>query len=485
LNVAAYARYSTDKQTENSIAAQLDAIIKFCQAKEHTISATYIDEAQTGTNTDREGFRNLLQGARNGLFDCVVVYDVSRGSRDVADWFTFRKEMMQLGISILSATEELGDISKPDEFLRELLSVGLGQHMVLQTRQKSMAGVAQRAKSGVFLGGVPPLGYDVEEGRYVVNDREAKVVRKIFVMYADGNSYNQILDALVGIYGKRGRPLGKNSLHSVLTNERYIGVYTWNKRFVKKFSRWAGGGANPDCVRLEAAIPQIIDDETWERVQKRMTDNKRNASNKARRVYLLSGLIECTKCGAAYVAHTSRNQKGYEYTKYVCGNKYRTHTCDAAPISANVIEPFVIENLKAYLLEVDFAQRAGELADIINNHTQDLSAEREEVKEIEKKLANGTRAILSGLDYDELRTEMDNLRVRKSELLDIIHIGAREIPTVDPVRLVALFRDSVENFDEEHLPEIIRRHITKIYAHDDGSFTVNAGVHMIGCGEGI
>ena len=159
---------------------------------------------------------------------------------------------------------------------------------MLETRSKSIAGVAVKAKQGKFLGGVAPLGYDIVNGAYVVNPIEARTVQTIFEMYGTGRSYNDILDAVSGAVGKRGRPLGKNSLHSILTNERYVGTYTWNKRRVKLFRKWAGGAPNPACVRLEGMIPAIIDENTWERVQKRMSDNKRNAVNKAKRPYLLS-----------------------------------------------------------------------------------------------------------------------------------------------------------------------------------------------------
>lgn len=82
-------------------------------------------------------------------------------------------------------------------------------------------------------------------------------------------------------------------MSSILTNERYIGVYTWNKRYMKLMNKWAGGKPNPNCVRIENCIEPIIDKETWERVRNRMNDNKRRATNKAKRTYLLSGLIEC------------------------------------------------------------------------------------------------------------------------------------------------------------------------------------------------
>ena len=82
--------------------------------------------------------------------------------------------MQSHNIAVLSATQTLGDISNPNDFLVELISVGLGQHMVLQTRQKSIAGVAIKAKQGVFLGGVAPLGFDISGGKYIINVSSTK-----------------------------------------------------------------------------------------------------------------------------------------------------------------------------------------------------------------------------------------------------------------------------------------------------------------------
>lgn len=485
MNAAAYARYSTDKQTENSIAYQMDAIQKYCAAHGITVSAFYADEAMSGTNEDRAGFLAMVAAARRREFDAVVIYDISRGSRDVADWFNFRKDMMRLGVAVISATQELGDITNPNDFIVELISVGLGQHAVLDTRKKSIAGVAEKAKQGIFLGGFPPLGYDVESGRYRINEAEACMVRKIFEMYAAGAGYGAIIDSLNGARGKRGQPLGKNSLTSILRNERYIGVYTWNKRRVKLMRKWAGGTPNPSCVRIENLIPPIIDMGTWERVAARLNNNKRNASNKAKRTYLLSGLIECADCGAAYVGHTSTNKKGFESRYYICGNKYRTRSCKAKNINADEIEVFVVQNLKAYLLETDFSETAKYIADQINKASPDLSKEKSELADVNYKISNGVKAILSGAKIPELEEELSRLRLRKGELEDIIFAGSREKKTVDPAAVESLFQDAVENWSDENVPEIIRQHITKIYAHQDGSYDVQIGVHLTGCGGRI
>lgn len=481
MNAAAYARYSTSRQQHNSIEYQLAEIRRYCKEHEITIIATYTDEEESGTNTDRPGFQAMVSAAARGEFEAVVIYDITRGSRDVGDWFSFRKSMLMLGVQVIAATQNLGDITNSNDFLVELLSVGMGQREVLETRQKSINGVAVKARQGAFLGGTPPLGYDIVDGAYVVNPGEARVVRTIFELYGAGKSYNDILAAVSGAVGKRGRPLGTNSLHSILTNERYVGVYTWNKRKVKLFRKWAGGAPNPACVRLEGAIPAIIDSDTWERVQKRMSDNKRNASNKAKRTYLLSGLIECEACGAAYVGHTSTNSKGFETRYYVCGNKYRTRTCKAKNINADELEAFVVQQLKMYLLETDFEAEAQRIADQVNHSAPDLKEERAELADVTAKINNGLKAILNGMDIPELREEMDKLRVRKSELEDIIGRRTASREPVKPEDIAAVFQYAVERWDTD-LPTIIKQHVGKIYAHTDGSCSVNVGVHINGCG---
>ena len=485
LRAAAYGRYSTELQTENSIAYQLEKIREYCLTNDMDICAVYTDEAMSGTNTERPGFQNLIAAAHRKEFDAVVIYDISRCSRDIGDWFAFRKEMAALGIKVISATQQLGDIVDPNSFLVEFVTAALGQHQVLDARKKSIDGVAVRAKQGVFLGGIPPLGYDVVDQQYVINPREAEAVRRIFSMYADGKSYNYIINQLKDFRGKRGQPLGKNSLNSILKNERYIGVYTWNKRKVKLMRKWAGGALNPDCVRIEGIIPKIIDIKTWERVQKRMCDNKRRASAKAKRTYLLSGLIECAKCGATYVGHTSTNKKGYQSRYYVCGNKYRTHNCDAKNITADELEMFVSQQLKVYLLNTDFSSEAKLIADQINNASPDLSAEKSELAEINNKIKNGVNALLSGMVIPELEEEVNRLRVRKSELEDIIAAHSQKRTTIDPKAIEMLFNDSVHDYSDGNMARVIKAHITKIYANIDGSFTVNIGVHTSGCGGRI
>ena len=477
MNAVAYARYSTDKQTENSIAYQLSKITEYCQKNKITLTGVYSDEACSGTNTNRTGFQTMLSDARKKKFDAVVIYDISRGSRDVVDWLEFRKNMKILDIQVISTSQNLGDISDPDAFLTELISVGLGQHQVLDIRKKSIDGTKERARKGLFCGGYPPLGYDIKDGEYIINEIEAAYVRKIFSLYADGASYDIIIDKLNGLKGKRGQIIGKSSLCAILKNERYIGIYTWNKKQYKYMRKWAGGKPNPNIIKIENAIPPIIDKETWERVQKRMR------TNKAKREYLLSGLIKCASCNGAYIGKCSTSKKGYETRYYVCGAKYRNHICDSPNINANDLETFVMVMVKNYLKELNFNEYADEILKQLNNISDDMQKEKAELAEVERKINNCVKSIANGLIFDELQDEIDRLKLRKSELQDLIAYNANSETEITKEDIINKLSFDVENI--ENNPKQVINDLVSIEVNKDGTCTVFVGFLMKSCGSWI
>ena len=496
MKAAAYARFSTDKQQGTSITAQLKGIASFCESNNIEIVDTFIDEAKTGTNTNREGFSRLVQAAkaRERKFDAVVIYDITRGSRDVGDWFTFRKEMRLLDMGVLSATEKLGDITNPGDFLTELITVGIGQHTVLQTRQKSIEGTQVRAEQGKFCGGTPPLGYDILNGTYIINEREAEAVRLIFNLYAAGKSYSYIVDqvAALGVLGKRGRPIGTNSLHEILKNERYIGIYTWNKRTVKFMGKWAGGKDNPNMVQIEDVIPRIIDDETWRKVRARMNANKHNTLNKSRRnrEYILSGLLRCDKCGGTFVGVTTTNKKGYEYKFYCCANKKRLHTCDAKNIAANDIEPLVVNLIKNEILNGEIIEKTADAILVASAaHSDEASADslKKEIAGLNTKISNLLRSLEDGLDSSIVRERLIENEARKK----ILEQKLKEIiprPPVSREFLIKELRADVERVQDDpaNMKELLNKYIVNIKIADNQiEIYAVSDLNSVGCGGRI
>ena len=97
---AAYARYSTDNQDDNSIAYQMEAIQAYCQKYNLSLVNIFSDEASTGYNDKRNNFQKMIQAAENKEFDCIVIYDISRLSRNVKDWFSIRDKLRRLDKAI-------------------------------------------------------------------------------------------------------------------------------------------------------------------------------------------------------------------------------------------------------------------------------------------------------------------------------------------------------------------------------------------------
>lgn len=504
MRAAAYARFSTEKQCSTEV--QLQKITEYCLKNGHTIESIFIDEGKSGTNIHRDGFMNMEKAAQAKEFDCVVIYDITRGSRDVADWFNFRKRMSRLGLVVLSTQDNLGDISNPNDFLMELLSVGIGQHMVLSTRIKSKDAIVQRAKKGKFCGGLAPLGYNIVDGDYVINEHEANAVRKIFELYAAGSSYADIVDwlALKGYVGKRGKPLGKNSLNSILKNERYIGTYSWNKRIMKYMNQWAGGKPNPDAIVIEGIIPQIITESTWEKVRERMIDNKHNNMNKSRckREYLLSGILKCKKCGGAMVGVTNRNQKGYEYKFYTCANKKRLRNCDCKNIAADEIETLIVSILKDNLLNKNMVEATADaiLETFSSSNTESKETINEEIKSLSLKINNILSSIENGLDSDTARARLADLEARRKILLDQ-EANTKTRPIIDRATLIKQLNEDVTKLmdGQQNTKGLIKKYIVKveidneevvIYAVKDVQKTVKPldssnGLNTFGCGERI
>ena len=118
---AAYARYSSDVQSDTSIEAQLEKIRKYCQEKGYVIVREYIDRAQSATTDKREAFQKMFQDAEKNIFDIVVVYKLDRFARNLYDSVVYTKKLEDIGIALESATEPIThDIA--GKFFRNIMS---------------------------------------------------------------------------------------------------------------------------------------------------------------------------------------------------------------------------------------------------------------------------------------------------------------------------------------------------------------------------
>lgn len=417
LRIASYARFSTDMQREESILAQQRSIREFCKRHGHVIVCEYVDEAKTGRTTKRPGLQSMLRDADAGLYDAVCVYAITRLSRDVGDHKQFERFFSQRGIEILSATEING--ATPSARFSRTIMQAVSQLEVEQTGERIHASLMENAHNIQFNGGVAPYGYRIVNKKYEIDPTEAPGVRLAFQLYADGRSYPEISAALAreGYKPRSGKDrFYDTALHAMFRNIRYKGTYEYNRAPTRLYGvrNWHASKKENDIVRIEDALPRIIDDITWARAQNRMRSRERGTGkNKSKYTYILSGLCACDVCGQPISAQTTRNNQGRVYHYYRCYECRRTYPRDE-------VETFIlhsIENLlldpKAKALLLERSSSAAQAAITDGAPHQEVAAA---LKDTEKKIKKFLDIIEDGMATASIIERLHELEGEKKKL---------------------------------------------------------------------
>lgn len=408
------ARYSTDNQNPDSIEVQVEKCTQWCHQHALPILGIFADEATSGMKDTRPQYETMLRQLRSGIADTVVIYDQSRMFRKMTAWFSFRDEMTAMGVRIISVTQPMvgKDLRDPSNFLLEGSSALFNQIWALQSRQKTIEKMRFMAANGQHTGGKPALGYHVVNGRLEICQEEAAIVRRIFSEYASGKSYRDIIAGLNadGIKTKRGNSFGSNSLHDMLHNEKYIGTLIYGQSpYRENGTRNTHARDGESVIRLEDAIPAIIDKKTFQIVQEKMAMNKRNQGGRppTKREYPLRGKVFCGECKSAMTISTS--QMVYNY--YKCTGKKRLHNCDAAPISAEELERTVAEAIRSVLGSPEDVKGLirilrDQANQIQSGAVEKLTAMIAKDRELSKRLENALEAVLSGMNSPTLQEKI-------------------------------------------------------------------------------
>lgn len=307
---ALYIRVSTLEQAQEgySIGAQKERLVAFCKAHDWLIADTYVDGGYSGANLDRPGIQKLIGEVSS--FDLVLVWKLDRLSRSQRDTLYLIEEVfLPASVDFVSMSEAFDTSTPFGRAMIGILSV-FAQLEREQIRERTFMGRIERAKEGLYHGGVYfPIGYDYgPDGRLVVNEYEAAQVRKIYEWYLGGLSPDKIAERLrsegyTNRYGSWSEFSGAISVRHVLSREVYLGKIHFSG------------------VVTENAHPAIIDQETFDRVQALRKKRREIFGDSAYQVkYLLVGLCWCARCGARYAV--KHNYKNYKY--YVCYSRART-----------------------------------------------------------------------------------------------------------------------------------------------------------------
>jgi site-specific DNA recombinase len=471
---AAYARYSTDMQDADSIEAQLRDIEKFALQNGITIVKKYVDEAYTGKTANRPEFLQMVEDSKRNHFDCIIVHKVDRFARDKYDSAIYKSQIKRNGIKIFYAAQPLTD--NPEGHLMEGILESFAQYYSENLATEVMKGMKTKALRAEFNGGYAPLGYKIVEGKYVIDEYEAKAVKLIFELYSTGKTYDIIIEELnrQGYKTRFNAEFKRNSLNSILRNEKYMGLYTFNKASSRVYGK-RNNNRKKDADQVivaEANIPAIIDASTWELTRKRIEDSKSKSKYKAKTNYLLTGMITCGACGKTLYGQAGNN--GFrDYHYYRCQVK----GCRKSKISKEEIENYALDHLyNMYFTDTAIKELIKLLSDHMHEAFNNREKERKEtekaIKQIGTEMNNLLAVLAKGVQSDAIVERLTELEGAKRELQgQLLNLDMKDNDMLytesEMKEVIKIQKQHIENRDIDECKKFIGVYIKSIVIRDE------------------
>lgn len=396
-----YARYSCDKQREESIEGQIRECRQFAKGQNIDIVNEYIDRAYSATNDQRPDFQRMISDSYSGKFDAVIVWKSDRFSRNRKQAMCYRDILKENKVKLLSATEP--NIEGPAGILFESMNDGYNEYYVEEMKVKMRRGEKENVLEGKTNGGSLPYGYKrLEKYKVGINRREAQNVKRIFALFTESELTVHALAEKVkamGILNHKGEPFKDSSLYHMLKNRKYIGEYHWGEV-------------------MNNAVPAIIDRKVFDKAQEKMKKNerKRQSFQATQEEFLLSGKAFCGDCHSLVIGETGTSHTGKVYSYYKCGTAKRRHTCHLKPIRKYKLESYVLSKGVEFLGQMDIDKIANAIHEYELSICPQIKELERSVADVKRKLSNLMNAIEAGLNPTDLKERYNGLIEQRDEL---------------------------------------------------------------------
>lgn len=437
-----YARYSSDHQKNTSIEDQIRECAKWIESHNGVIIRSYTDHAISGGHfINRPGLQQLLSDAQKNEFDCVIAEDLSRFSRDQEHSAGLFKRLKYEGVDMFTLSDN--EITTLHIGLKGTVNQIYLTDLAEKTR-RGQKGAVERGKipGGISYGYKKVKKYD-ENGELIlglreIDEVEAFIVKRIFKEYLLGKSARAIAADLnrEGVKSPRGGQWMASTINGnparqngILCNMLYTGRIVYNRqRFIK----------NPDTGKRKAILNpveewvinevsefRIIDEETWETVQKMKRAIAGKPKNQqVRNRHLLSGLVKCSECGGAFTVISSG--------RYGCSHRRERGTCtNSHTIKIRAVEERVLESLKNKMFSDSMLEEFAEgyeagLKEQKRTQNSRLKSAIEELRQVKREINSIIQAIKDGLYSPSMKEAMLPLERRKECLTNEIEFLEKE-----------------------------------------------------------
>lgn len=320
LRVAAYCRVST-KSSEQLLSLETQKAHYESHIKKNPgweCVGIYYDEGITGTKKEkRPGLLKMLRDCELGKIDYIVTKSISRFSRNTIDCLELTRKLLNLGITIYFEKENLNTGSMESELMLSILS-GLAESESTSISENNKWSIQRRFKNGTFVVAYPPYGYENNGGKMIINEDQAKVVRRIFDEVLAGKSTHSIAKTLQeeGILTKKGGTWTSTSVRAILANEKYTGDILFQKTYTDiYFNRHYNTGELEQYYMKNHHEP-IISHEVFEKAEALIAQRGKEkgvekGSDKYKKRYPFTSKIICGECGTVFKRRIHNSGKRY------------------------------------------------------------------------------------------------------------------------------------------------------------------------------
>ena len=350
--VAAYVRVSSGKDAMlHSLSAQISYYSAYIQKNpQWEYAGVYVDEARTGTKDTRIEFQRLLSDCKQGKIDMIVTKSISRFARNTLTVLETVRELKNLGIDVYFEKENIHSLSEDGELMLTLLS-SFAQEESLSVSENCKWRIRDKFKRGVPFNS-RTLGYIYENGNFEVDFSEAKIVGMIFEDYLNGMGMLMIARKLekMKIKPRHSTKWNKNSVRTILQNEKYTGDLILQKTFIKDHiskKHCINKGELPKYY-VEKSHEPIIDKDTFLRAQDEITKRAKKYSKGSNlNTYAFTSKIKCNLCGKNYNRKIAASGTRYEKPVWICStfNTYGKKHCPSSQIPEEILETISTEVL--------------------------------------------------------------------------------------------------------------------------------------------
>lgn len=458
MNAVIYARYSSERQTEQSIEGQLRECTEFAEQNDITIIDTYIDRAKTGRNDNRAEFQRMLRDSGRKIFDAVIVWKIDRFGRNREDIAKNKAILRRNGVTVLYAKEHIPEGA--EGIILEGLLESLAEYYSAELKEKIVRGMRESAYKCQFNGSGLAIGYTVDkEHKFHIDENGAAVVRKIFDLYDSGMKIADIQRHLnqKGIKTLHNKDFTNYGITRILKNRRYIGEYSWG-----------------DIV-IPNGIPRIISDEQFERVQAEMDKNKKAPARKRGGdvPFLLTAKLFCGNCKSTMVGDSGTSKNGNSFHYYTCRTRKSKKACKKKSVRKDWLEQEVTRITAEYVLQDDVINYiADRIVDIQQKERDDKSTINYlngRLLDTNAAINNIMKAIEAGIFSETTGERLRALEADRSELKAEIEREKIARPVISRDQVVFFLNrfKGGDVDDKEYQRQIIDLFVNKIFLYDD------------------